>query len=88
VHCHPQMDRGPWIVRVPHGPDQTDWVANLRGTVGDAQPVGTSQLRASPIAYPLMRFNLGNVLDEGLSIGGKGCRMNSKVKGSDKQGET
>jgi hypothetical protein len=28
----------------------------------------------------LTRINLGNVLDEGLRIGGRGRRMNSKVK--------
>jgi hypothetical protein len=28
----------------------------------------------------LMRVNSTNVLDEGLRIGGRGCRMNSKVK--------
>jgi hypothetical protein len=28
----------------------------------------------------LTRVNLGNILDEGLRIGGKGRRMNSKVK--------
>jgi hypothetical protein len=26
-----------------------------------------------------MRVNLDNVLNEGLKIGGRGCRMNSKV---------
>jgi hypothetical protein len=35
-----------------------------------------------------MRVNLGNVLDEGLRIGGRGRRMNSKVKDQTKQGET
>jgi hypothetical protein len=28
----------------------------------------------------LTRVNLTNVLDEGLRIGGRGCRINSKVK--------
>jgi hypothetical protein len=27
-----------------------------------------------------MRIDLDNVLDEGLRIGGRGCRINSKVK--------
>jgi hypothetical protein len=30
--------------------------------------------------YKLTRINLGNVLDEGLRIGGRGRWMNSKVK--------
>jgi hypothetical protein len=32
------------------------------------------------MAAPLTRVNSANVLDEGLRIGGIGCRMNSKVK--------
>jgi hypothetical protein len=36
----------------------------------------------------MTRVSSANVLDEGLRIKGKGRRMNSKVKTSDKQGET
>jgi hypothetical protein len=36
----------------------------------------------------LTRVNSANILDEGLRIGERGHQMNSKVKGSDKQGET
>jgi hypothetical protein len=35
----------------------------------------------------MTRVSSTNVLDEGLRIRGKGRRMNSKVKTSDKQGE-
>jgi hypothetical protein len=34
------------------------------------------------------RVKLANVLDKGLRIGGRGHQMNSKVKDSDKKGET